>query len=238
MFTFLSFELLAQTPAISFLSTNRTYEEGQTVTVSAILSAPTNVHVSVKVFVHADSTASVEDHDLGEMGEIHISAGETKGSFSFEILPDELPESEEVIKLLMTAPLNATLGASEMLVRIVETVDLPTVNFTYSASTTAEGNVAKIRATLSAPSNSLVVVPLLVCGTAEYPTDHNLLDDVIIFYPGLTEATLSISIHQDLDDLETDEDIIIELIAPVTNASLGVKREHTITVPAAVAPLY
>ena len=238
MFIFLSYELFAQTPTINFTMSNRTYEEGETVTVTASLSNPTDINVSVKVFIHGDSTASQEDHDFGELGEIHISAGETRGSFTFEIFQDELPESEEFIKLMMAAPLNATLGNSEMIVRIVETVDLPVVNFTFAASTVREGNVARVRATLSKPSNSLVIIPLLVCGTAEYPADHNFLEDVIIFFPGLTEAVLSINIHQDLDDLETDEDIVIKMVAPITNARLGQNREHTITIPAAVQPLY
>lgn len=115
-------------------------------------------------------------------------------------------------------------------VKVIEGAELATINLVNISSSTTEGNIVEVKATLSFPANSTVIVPFIICGTAEYGTDHNMTDGEFIFNPGTTEASIFITIFQDQDDTEMNEDVTVQLVSPATNAKIGERTEHMITI--------
>ena len=230
----LPLQVFAALPTINFETTTAFYEEGQRVKVTAVLSAPTTEGVFVKVTIDSNSTADFNDHNMGEWADLYISPGATKGSFTFDILEDSITEGNETLNLFLTAPLNASVGTKGTMAITIGTLaennGLPFVNFSTTSTTSPEGTVVEVKATLSAAVDSLVHVPITVSGSAEFPSDHNLLEDAMTFFPGVTESTLSISIFEDFDESEVNEDIVIRMTAPVANAQLGTSIEHVITI--------
>lgn len=230
----LPLQVFAVIPVINFETTSAFYEEGQRVKVKAVLSSPSLDGVFVKVAIDGSSTTDLNDHNMGDWADIYISPGATQGSYTFDILEDTVAEGNETLNLFLTAPLNATIGTkSAMAITIGTLADnngLPVVNFETSTTTTPEGAVVEVRAILSQAVDSIVHVPIAVSGAAEFPSDHNLIEDAITFFPGATTTTLSITVFEDLDETEVNEDINIRMTAPVVNAQLGSSLEHTITI--------
>ena len=220
-------------PEIQFSHPAKYYREGQTAIVTAELNAPTNVAVSVIAVPLYDISGSDEnDHNIGPAAEIVIAPGQTKGSFSFQLLEDGIEESGETITLLMTAPQNAKLTANKTMQIIVNeqsSEDLPVVEFLSANGGIAEGGTYEVKATLSSPATSIVKVPFGVSGTATPNEDHNLsMRDELIFYPGMTEATIAVKAFTDENWGEEQETIIIRMNGPVVNARMGNLIETTV----------
>lgn len=231
----LPIQAFAVLPEINFAQQPNIYKEGESVTLTVELSAPTVEGVSVKLYLESSSTAGMADTDLNLMNTVvHISPGESQGSITFNVLEDSEVEGAEYLVLKMGPPQNATPGlASSIMLNLIEGFSnepmLPRVNFVKSISEIPEGSNIEVKLVLSSPSDSPVIVPISVCGTAEYPSDHDLFTREVVFHPGTTEAILSISIYED-NIQEGSEDIVIKLLSPVTNAEIGTLKEHTVFV--------
>ena len=236
LLTFLPLQAYANFPVVNFAPQKKIYYEGQSVTVVLELSAPTELGVSTRLYIDSSSTGSFDDTNIKTLQiPVIVSPGETRGIVTFTILQDEFVENSETLILKIAAPINATLGSESTLeLEIRDAVSdetlKPKVSFLTTTTAAEEGQVVEVKAVLSSPSDSLVVVPLEVCGTAEYPSDHDLIKKEIYFNPGSIESVLSISILEDLVVEEIEEDIIIKMIAPVTNAEIGSNSEHVITI--------
>ncbi len=229
----LSQSVYAELPEISFLHLRKDYKEKEIAVVSAVLSAPASVEVSVVIVPsYVIGEADEMDHEMGAFAKIIIAPGQIQGSISF-YLPDEgIHEGLEALYLKMTAPQNARLGNSNMaiFIRDESVFDLPVVNFSSSSYLVLEGGSIELKATLSGPATSIVIVPISVSGSATHYVDHNMhYTDEFIFYPGMTEATLNVTTFVD-NLVEPLEDIIIRMFAPIVNARMGEIRETTISI--------
>lgn len=223
----------AELPQISFLHSLKNYKEKETAVVTAVLSAPTMVEVSVVVVPQYQTDQADEmDHTMGASAKIVIAPGETQGSFSFFLPDDGMSETSESLTLKMTAPQNAVLGTSSMTIIITDhsEIMLPTVNFVSPEFNVLEGGTIELKVTLSGPALSIVIVPISVSGTATHYVDHNMhYQDEFIFYPGMTEATLTVSTFEDFT-VEGQENIFIRMISPIVNARMGEIRETNILI--------
>lgn len=231
--TLLPLMAYANLPTINFSTQSQIYKEGDVAVVTAELSELTVQGVTAELaIVTSESTATSADAVATNMF-IRIAPGEQRGSISFKIIEDGETEQPETLTIRMKAAQNAILGQTNkialQLVDAQEDSQLPKVNFSTLPLGAIEGSIVTVNATLDRPSNSLVHVPITLCGTAEYPSDHDLFTSEIVFEPQTTTATLSITIYQD-HEVEDTEDIIIRMISPVANAELGSTTSHRIEV--------
>lgn len=228
--------VMAVLPEINFPPQTEVYKEGETAIITAELSAPSTEPVYVRLNVEFMSSATFRDTDMDlDEAVIKISPGQTRGSITFRVLDDGVEETDEIFSLIMTAPLNATLGVNSALSLVFmdnhdSTETLPEINFEASTSQITEGQTLQIKAKLSEPATSIVIVPISVCGTATYPYDHDLYTNELIFFPGNTEAILAVNVYEDFDSTEIDEDIIVTMLSPISNAKVGSIYEHTVTI--------
>ena len=125
----------------------------------------------------------------------------------------------------------ASLGAQNRSVLTVTDDDAaPTVSFTLTASTAAEGDgTRQIAVQLSAASGFAISVTLEVSGTAD-GADFSLGSATLNFAPGGTTAQATINLADD-SAAESAETIVLRLINPL-NASLGSQTSHSVTVAA------
>lgn len=235
-FTLFSINVFAELPVIQFDEEAKYYKEGQRAIISASLSAPTTLGVNVKLVIEDISTADIGDHGVEKYADLYISPGQTKGFISLNLVDDGLSEGFEFVDFRMSAPQNAKLGTKNKIRVTIEdnfTVMLPEVNFSTAVSTGSEGQTLDVVATLSEPSASLITVPVIVEGTATPLDDHDLPPEIeLIFYPGETQVTLSITILNDYIHTEIEETIEMRMIGPVSNAKLGSDRNHLVTISA------
>lgn len=228
---FFSLKTFAILPEVNFTFASRDITEGQEVTVTAELSSLTPNGVFVPFSI--TGIANNDDHDL-VAGTIYISPNHSKGFITFNVFNDSAIEGTESIIISMLAPTNAILGSLKthtIYVHDGQEDNLPVVNFTQATSITREGNMVFVEATLSEPSSQIIIVPFVVSGTAQFPGDHNLISGNLTFFPGSTTATFSIQTNED-GQIEDDETIIINLKAPVVNATLGSETVHVLTIQA------
>ncbi len=231
----LPLQVFAVLPEINFAQQPNIYKEGESVTLTVELSAPTVQGVSVKLYLESVSTAGMADTDLNLSNTvIHISPGESQGSITFNVLEDSETEEIEYFALKMGPTQNAIPGIySSIMLHFIEGLinepSLPKVNFVQSRSDISEGSRVEVKMTLTSPSDSPVVVPISICGTSEYPSDHDLFTKEVVFSPGTTEVVLSIRTFEDYIQ-EGSEDIVIKLLSPITNAELGILTEHSVSI--------
>lgn len=231
LLSILSLEGFATLPQVNFTFASRDITEGQQITVTAELSdlTPNGVVIPFNLLGNANS----DDHDL-TAGTIYISPSHKKGFITFNVYADNETEGTESIIINMLAPANAILGSIKthtIFIHDAEEDNLPVINFSANASINREGNMMNVEATMSEPSTQIVIVPFVVSGTASFPTDHNLISGSLTFFPGSTTATLSILLNED-GQIEDDETIVINLKAPVVNATLGNETTHVLTIQA------
>lgn len=107
-------------------------------------------------------------------------------------------------------------------------VAVPTVNLAQD-QIAVEGNEVIVNVSLSYRLPGMPVkVPFEISGTSSSPEDHNAVSGVITFGLG-TESSIVFDVHEDGDDLELDETVVLTLKDP-ENAILGSKSSHTVTI--------
>jgi hypothetical protein len=193
-------------------------ESGQTITVGYNVTG---------------SSDRPSDHDL-LAGLLTFNPGDLEKTISVTFVNDAIHEPIENLILTLQNPSNVTLGAiTTHTITINDDDTQPDVLFTTNTSGVSEsiGNHT-IQLYLTEESGYSISVPYLMAGTASNPPTSNPdvdnVDDVIVFLPGDTVKTISLSVNEDLSD-EFDETVIFTLDSP-TNANLGGTVTHTTTI--------
>jgi hypothetical protein len=218
-------------PTVSFtLAAQTNTTESGTLTIVAQLSGVSVRNVSLPFTVGGTATGSNTDYTITP-SPITIPAGSTSGSITISINADVLDESDETIIVTLGTPTNATLGSTTVhTVTINDNDPTPTVTFSPSSqSSISETGSLTIAANLSAASGQTITVPFTVSGTATGSgTDYTITTSPITFNPGITSASITININQDVLD-ETNETVIVTMGTP-THALQGLTIIHTATI--------
>ncbi|TWT55071.1 Calx-beta domain protein [Rubripirellula amarantea] len=204
-------------------------EDAGTLTFDVTLSAASDQDVTVPFTV--TGTATSGDDFTITSSPVTILAGATTATVTISVVDDTLVESDETIVITLGTPTGATLGANVVHTATItdNEVAVPVVNISSISQVGAEGaGTFSFQVTLSSPSDTLVSVPFTVTGTAVRGADYAISASPINFSAGVTLATLTITITDDLID-EDDETVIITLGTP-TGATLGTDIVHTLTI--------
>ena len=157
-------------------------------------------------------------------GTLAIAAGATSGTIPVTVLGDALDEPDETVVVALSAPVNATLGATRATGTITDDDDPPALSI--SSPSVVEGNggdtTLTFAVTLDAASGRQVTVDHADAGTgtATSGTDYTAhAAGALTFAAGVTAKYLDVAVRGDTDD-ERNETVAIALSAPV-NATLA-----------------
>ena len=205
-------------------------ESGGSATITATLSAASGLTATV-AYATSDGTATAGTDYTAAGGTLTFAPGVTTQTFTVSITGDTIDEANETIALALSAPSNATLGATDAATLTITDDDAPpTVQFNAATYTVAEGGgSATITATLSAASGLTATVTYATTGnTATSGSDYTAASGTLTFAPGVTSQTFTVSITDDTVD-EASETVTLTLSAPA-NATLGATSTATLTI--------
>ncbi len=222
-------------PEIDFSVPTVSTSEGEgSLTWSLRLSAEAGLDASVDyTVVGGTATGSGGDYTLAD-GTATITAGNTSTNLTLNLNDDSLDERDETVVIVLTDPVNSTIGTNDTLTVTITDNDNPVkVAFQSASSTAPEGTSPHaVTVELSAISDLEVSADYTVTGgTADDSgddIDFTLVAGTVTIPAGSTTETFDVTINDDLLD-EAGETIIVTLSNP-DSADLGVISEHIITI--------
>jgi disulfide oxidoreductase YuzD len=185
------------------------------------LSNPSSESVSVR-YATADGTAVAGLDYVSTNGILVFPPGSTSQRLAVRILPDTIAESNETFSVMLSAPVNAALGATQAEITLLDDDPAPVIS--VGPQTITEGDIGPRNAAftlrLSRPSALSVTVAYATSnGSAIAGVDYLAKNGTVTFAPGEVEKTEPVTV---LGDTVPEEDETFELVlsAPV-NATLG-----------------
>ena len=227
-------------PTVSLSATPNPVTEGNSVTVTATLSAALSNDETIPLTLTA---GTAEAGDYGPLAGIRISSGETSGTGTITTAVDADTEDETFTVALgdsLPAPVEA--GSPDSVAVTINDTTIPTVGLAVAPNPVLEGSSVTVTATLSVALSEAVTIPLtLTAGTAEVG-DYGPLAGITIS-GGATSGTgtITTAVDADTDDETFTVALGDSLPAPVEAGSpdsVAVTINDT-TIPAvglAVAP--
>ena len=185
-------------PTIGFSPVTTTGTEGNTVTLTAQLSAPSGFAISVPV---TGAGTATNGSDLVLSGAtIDIPAGALGGSLALDLVADGLFEGTETWTATLGAAPRVTLGATaSATVTILDGDAPPSVSFSTAVLSLTEGNgLVRVGIDLSGPSQSDQLIGWSTSGTATVGTDLVVAPNPVLVPAGSLTANLTIIVIQDV----------------------------------------
>ena len=230
-------------PSVTFTMVSQEITEpsegnSTTAQVTAQLSTVSGRNVSVPFSADpANTTAAVgSDYVFDTTSPLVIPAGSLTNRIDVRIIGDDLDEDDEMVRVVMGTPVNATPGLiTEHSVGIIDDDLPPFVSFTWERQEVTEdiGNVG-IQVQLSTVSGRPVTVPYSLGGTATQFDDYTIAESPLVIPAGSTTADIMTTVNLDSVE-ETDETITVTMGTPV-NAFLGQPSVHTLVIKPYVSP--
>lgn len=204
------------TPSLSV-----TEDAGQ-VSLTATLSGISGRDVVVPFDLSGTGTSGV-DFIVGATS-LLIPAGATSGTLDITMLDDNAIEAAETIIVSLqpsaSGALSAEVGQPTVASLIIAPSDAPDVALDSAYRVTTEDtSTLFITARLSRFSDVALSVPFVVSGTADNGADYDLVNAVLEFAPGSSEASVRINMINDSVS-EGVETLVVEL-QPAANVNLG-----------------
>ncbi|MEK7544609.1 MAG: Calx-beta domain-containing protein [Patescibacteria group bacterium] len=215
---------------IGFGSANSAGSEATTsMSIPVTLSTVSTKEAKVNYAVTGTATGSGTDYTLAN-GTLTIPAGQTTANIAFTIVNDTLDEIDETVILTLSAPIDATLGATAVHTYTIQDNDNPTVQFSSATGSGLESvTPVSIAIAVSAAPAEQVQVTYTVTGTATGGgTDYTLANGTATIAVGQTTTNIPLIIVEDalVDAAET---VIVTLSSP-TNSTLGSTTVYTYTI--------
>lgn len=205
---------------VSFSINDASLNEGnagaQNLIFTVKLSAALSQSATVK-YATANSTATAGSDYTSKSGTLTFAAGETSKTVAVPILGDTVDEANEIFRVNLSAPTNATLGKSSGIGTITDDDAAPLVSINDVSVT--EGNSGSVNATfsitLNAASGQIVKINAIPTnGTAKAPGDYTSGGATLTFNAGETSKTFSVPVKGDTLD-EANELFYVLLSSPV-----------------------
>ncbi len=187
-------------------------------------------------FSTADGTAVADLDYVPTEGTLEFADGETNVTFTFEIIDDQIFETNETVRLVLSNPQGgATIGAGSNAVMILTDNDVPgsagLLQFSAASYVAGEGS-ATVTLTVTrtgGKAGEVTVDYLTVDGDALGEADFAPDSGTLVFPDGVTSRTIVIGLNDDDFD-ETNETFEVMLDAPVGGASLGTRNVATVVI--------
>ena len=218
------------TPTVSLSVSPNPVDEGQSVTVTAELSAALSNSVTIPLALTA---GTAESGDFGSLASITITGGLTTGTGTISTTDDSDTDDETFTVALGTLPTEVTAGNTSSVVVTIRDGDspppppTPTVSLSVSPNPVDEGQPVTVTAELSEALSNSVTIPLeLTAGTAE-SDDFGSLASITIA-GGQTTGTGTISTTDDADT--DDETFTVALGTLPTEVTAGSPSSVVVTI--------
>ncbi len=199
-------------------------------TFRVALSAPSSKTITVRVeAVGSTATAGQDFEPLTDT--LTFPPGATTRDVQVNLLDDTLDEPNERLRLALTLPTNATLGAAQELTLLD---DEPTPTLSIAAAAADEGPAAQsqpltLTLTLSGPSSRAVTATWQTQdGTATAGLDYAPQAPTLLSIPpGQTSHTVTVTLLG--DDLDEDDETFSVALSNPANATLANPPAATVT---------
>jgi len=189
------------------------------VTLSAVSGAETTVD-----YVTANGTASAgSDYNVITAATLTIPAGSTTGTVNIAVFGDTTFETDETMTVILSNPVNATLGTATATGTITNDDVIPSLSI--AAASVAEGNAGTTNldftVSLSAASSQNISVGYTTAnGTATAGSDYTAITTTTLNIPaGSTTGTITVAVSGDAT-FEADETMTVTL-SNVVNATIA-----------------
>lgn len=201
------------------------------------LAAPSAQTVTVQ-YATVNGTATAPADYNTTNGTLSFAPGEVSKTITVPIVGDALNEANEVFRINLSVPTNATLDKAQGIGTVIDDDALPVLS--SSNITVVEGSggtkSAEFTVTLSAPSGRTVGLTCNTAdGTARTPADYTAARINLSIPVGQTSAKFSVPITTDSTD-EIDELFYAFLTAPL-NAKISTARVTATLTDDDAAPL-
>ena len=202
---------------------NASVAEGNTIggqlSFTVTLSPASGQTVTVN-YATVAGTADASDF-TATSGSLSFAAGETSKAVSVTVTGDTVPEPDETMAVMLSSPVNATLGTATGQGTITND-DSPALSI--GNVTLAEGTggttAFNFAVTLSPASTQPVTVAFATAnGTATAGSDFTAASGTLTFNPGVTTRTATVNVTADAIS-EANEQFTVQLSAP-TNATIS-----------------
>ena len=206
--------------------------EGQTgdasfATIDVTLSSASGLDVSVD-WTTADDTATVADNDyVAGAGQLDFAPGETSKTVLIEVVGDVASEGDETFDVVISTPVNATLGSDTDVVTIVDNDPIPpgSAVLTVTGASKREGGAGTTTLTFSVTRSGETTTAVdvdfaLSDGTASAPTDYTAATGNLAFAANQTEGTIDVTVLGD-GTLEHNETLFLSLLNPSAGAAIS-----------------
>ena len=172
------------------------------------LSTTTTQSVTVD-YGTADSTAQAGSDYASTSGTLTIAANTTSGTISVPITDDAVSESQEVFKLVLSNPANATIADGLGVGTITDNDVLPTLSIADASADEDAGSI-DFTVTLSATSTQAVTVDYATAdSTAQAGSDYTSTSGTLTIAANTAGGTISVPIT---DDAATEPQEVFKLI--------------------------
>ena len=187
-------------------------------------------------FSTSDGTAIADLDYVPTEGTLAFAEGETNVTFTFDILDDEIFETNETVRLTLSNPLGgASIGSLSNALMIITDNDTPgtagLLQFSVASSVIGEASPT-VTLTVSRTGGSageVTVDFITIDGSALGETDFTPDGGMLTFPAGVTSQTIVIGLNNDSFD-ETNETFEVMLDNPGGGASLGTRNVATVTI--------
>jgi chitinase len=191
-----------------------------TVTLSALSGKDVQVGWKTSDNAPGDTAKTPADYVAEHFSNLVIPAGHLSATFDVATVTDTTDEFDEVFKVTLYSPINATIGDGTAEGMIVDDDAAPLVYIAGTADVT-EGHVAQLDVTLSAKSEKPITV---LYSTRDDSATHfhdftAVTGTTLTFAPGTTLQKADVTTLTG-DGVESDEWFYVDISAP-TNATLS-----------------
>jgi hypothetical protein len=216
-------------PTVKFVTdAQHNFENAEVFVVTVQLSAVSGLDTEIPFTVSGTADGDAVDYTIAASSFL-ISAGETTGTITINVVNDSRYEYDETVILTLNTPLNATLGDTITdTVTILNDDAVPTVQFSAVSQSDEEGAAFTVAVQLSAVSGVNMSVPFTVSGTATDGTDY--LMDAGPFSIAAGDRTASITVYSEDDVLDENSETVVITLGTPTEATLGSTITDTVTI--------
>ena len=177
------------------------------------------------------SAASGTDYAALAAGTLSFTPGATTRAVEVAVRGDAVDETDETVVVALSAPVNATLGASQGTGTIVDDDGAPSVSIDSPRVAEGAGEALRFTVSLSHAGGQPVTVGYADAGggSATAGADYTALGaGVLTFAAGETARAVEVAVLDDAVE-EADETVVVALSAPV-GAALGTPSRGTGTI--------
>jgi CSLREA domain-containing protein len=190
-------------------------------TFDVTLSAVSGQQVTVD-YTTADATASSGSDYGARFGTLTFAPGETARAVAITVNGDVTAEADETLQLLLSSPVNASIGDGSGTGTITNDDGAPSIS--TGDATVIEGSGgssnAAVVVTLSNPSSFTVTADWMTSGnTASSGSDFTASSGTVTFAPGTTTQTIAVPVLGDTI-VEGNESFFLDLTNP-SNATIA-----------------